>query len=73
VTGDAECSHQSCLASGAASVLVFTNLQLDVVRAGATGLMFAPILVQLVGFVVAAPQADEAFEAHCEGLNVTVV
>lgn len=69
MTRDAERSHQRCLASGAASVLVFPNLQLDVVGAGTTSLMLAALLVQLVRLIVAAPQADEAFEAHLDVLS----
>ena len=68
MAGDAEGSHQSRLATRAASVLVFANLQLDVVWTGATSMVFAPSLVQLVRLIVAALEADESFEAHLRGL-----
>lgn len=65
--GDAEGGQALRLAVGAASVLVFADFQLDVIGAPATSLVFAACLVHLVRFVVAAPQADQALEAHLEG------
>jgi len=45
-------------------MLVFPNLELDVVRALAAGVVFAAVLVQLVGLVVATLEADQTFKAH---------
>ena len=66
-TGNAERSQTLRLAVGAASVLVFADFQLNVVWAPATSLKFAALLVNLIRFVVVAPQPDQALEAHLEG------
>ena len=69
MAGDPKCGHQVRFASGAATGLVFADLQLDVIWALATSLMLAAFLVQLVGLVMVALELDEAFEAHLDGLR----
>lgn len=67
VAGNAKARHQICLALRAATGFVFTDLKLDVVGALTPSFVLAPIFVQLIGLIVAAPEFDEAFEAHLVG------
>ena len=69
VTRDPKQSHLVRLAAWAASMLVLTNLELDVTWAVTTSVELAGRLVNLVGLIVAALQLDKALEAHLDGVG----
>lgn len=67
-TGEAEVDVSDRIASHAAALLVFSNGELQELGAILVQLVFACRPVDLVNFVVATPELDEAFEAHGGGV-----
>jgi hypothetical protein len=63
-TGDSKVRQTDGFAVRTAAFLICSNDGLEVLGAGAAGLVLAALLVELVGFVVSTLEVDEALEAH---------